>query len=273
MKQTVNTLKERKGNNKITMVTCYDYTSATIVDEAEIDTILVGDSLGNTMMGYENTLPVTVDDMIHYAKTVVRGAKNTFVLVDMPFMSYQISVEDAVKNAGRIIKETNANAVKLEGGEIYSNRIKAIVDAGIPVCAHLGLTPQSVNSLGGYKVQGKDIDGAKKLINDAITVEEAGAFMLVLECVPASLAELITKKLSIPTIGIGAGNACDGQVLVMQDLLGINTKTAKFVKKYANLHDIMLDAFKTYKDEVINQNYPAKEHTYQIKDEILEKLY
>lgn len=273
MKKTVNTFLEAKGQRKLTMVTCYDYTSALIVNESGIDSILVGDSLGNTMMGYESTLPVTVDDMINYAKTVVKGAKDTFVLVDMPFMSYQVSVEDALKNAGRIIKETNANAVKLEGGRKYCDRIKALVDAGIPVCAHLGLTPQSVNVFGGYKVQGKDLEKAKELIEDALAVEEAGAFALVLECVPAELAKIITEKLSIPTIGIGAGSACDGQVLVMQDLLGINQNTAKFVKKYANLHDVMLDAFKEYKNEVEAMEYPKKENTYAIKDEILEKLY
>lgn len=274
MKKNIFDFKKMKGYEKITMLTCYDFSTAKLVDEAGIDMILVGDSLGNVMLGYENTLAVSVSDMIHHGSAVCRGAKNTFVVVDMPFMSYQTSVYDAVFNAGKIIKETNAQAVKLEGGAIYADRIKAITDAGIPVCAHLGLTPQSVNTLGGYKVQAKDIDSAKKLIEDAIAVEDAGAFMLVLECVPEDLTKIITEKLSIPTIGIGAGKYSDGQVLVYQDMLGFsNGFSAKFVKKYANMHDLYIDAFKEYSREVKDSTFPKKENTFAIKDEVLNKLY
>ncbi|MGM9971610.1 MAG: 3-methyl-2-oxobutanoate hydroxymethyltransferase [Anaeroplasmataceae bacterium] len=274
MKKTINTFLEAKGNRKLTMLTAYDYPTAKIIDEAGIDSILVGDSLGNVILGYENTLSVTVDDMIHHAKAVCRGAKEALVVVDMPFMSYQASVYDAVVNAGRIVKETNCQAVKLEGGVKYADRIKAITEAGIPVCAHIGLTPQSVNEFGGFKVQGKTVEAAKALIEDAKAVCEAGAFAVVIECVPEAIAKMITEQISIPTIGIGAGAVCDGQVLVYQDMLGILDNTVpKFVKKYAALHDIMLDAFKEYKKEVEESLYPTKSHTFTIKDEVLEKLY
>lgn len=274
MKKNVFDLMNMKNNEKISMITCYDYSTAKLVDESGIDMILVGDSLGNVMLGYENTLAVSVNDMITYGAAVCRGAKNTFVVIDMPFMSYQTSAYDAVCNAGRIIKETNAQAVKLEGGEKYADRIKAIVDAGIPVCAHLGLTPQSVNALGGYKVQARDEESAKKLISDSLAVEKAGAFMLVLECVPEDLAKLISEKLSIPTIGIGAGKYTDGQVLVYQDMLGYsNGFCAKFVKKYLNVHDIFIESFKEYNKEVKESIFPAKENTFAIKDDVLKKLY
>lgn len=256
------------------MLTAYDYHTACTIDEAGIDMILVGDSLGNVMLGYENTLAVTVDDMIHHGKAVCRGAKNALVVIDMPFMSYQGSVYDAVMNAGRIMKETNCQAVKLEGGAEYADRIKAITEAGIPVVAHIGLTPQSVNALGGYKVQGKSLEAAEKLISDAKAVSEAGAFAITLECVPAALAEIVTKAVPSITIGIGAGNGCDGQVLVYQDMLGYTDDfTPKFVKRYANLHETMLEAFKQYKADVESRAFPAKEHTFSIKEEILNKLY
>lgn len=273
MKKTINTFKEAKGKRKLTMLTAYDYPTAKIVDEAGIDSILVGDSLGNVILGYENTLSVTVDDMIHHGCAVTRGAKEALVIVDMPFMSYQTSVYDTLVNAGKIVKTTGCHAVKLEGGQIYADRICALVNAGIPVCAHIGLTPQSVNELGGYKVQGKSLEDADKLIRDALAVEAAGAFAIVIECVPEKLAKIITEKVSIPTIGIGAGAYCDGQVLVYQDMLGYTDKTAKFVKKYSNMHDIMLEAFKNYKEEVESSLYPKDEHTFKINDEILEKLY
>ena len=235
--------------------------------------ILVGDSLGNVMLGYENTLAVTVDDMIHHGKAVVRGAKQAFVVIDMPFMSYQASIEDAVRNAGRIMKETNCQAVKLEGGVEYADRIKAIVDAGIPVVAHIGLTPQSFNALGGYKVQGKDSATAKKLIRDAKAVEAAGAFAVTLECVPSKLAEKVTKELSIPTIGIGAGAGCDGQILVYADMLAMfSDYRPKFVKNFANVREIMVQAFKEYDSEVKAGTYPAEEHGYAISDEVLSQL-
>lgn len=265
---TVNTFKEAKGIKKLTQVTAYDYSTAKLVDEAGIDSILVGDSLGMVMLGYPNTLAVTVDDMIHHGAAVVRGAKNALVVVDMPFMSYQGSDYDAVMNAGRIIKETGCQAVKLEGGKKYASRIKAITDAGIPVVGHVGLTPQSVNQFGGYKVQGKTSNAALSLLEDCLAVQEAGAFAITLECVPERVASYITNKLNISTIGIGASSECDAQVLVWQDMMGYTSdKSAKFVKKYANVHDVMVNAFKNYKEEVENKIYPSNEYTYKIDDE------
>lgn len=274
MKKSIYDLLSRKDGAPLSMLTAYDYHTACTIDEAGIDMILVGDSLGNVMLGYENTLAVTVEDMIHHGKAVCRGAKNTFVVVDMPFMSYQTSVSDAVRNAGRIMKETNCQAVKLEGGAVYADRIKAIVEAGIPVVAHIGLTPQSVNMLGGYKVQGKTVEAAQHLIDDAKAVAEAGAFAITLECVPAALAKKVTESVPALTIGIGAGNGCDGQVLVYQDMLGYTDGfTPKFVKKYANLHEVMLEAFKQYKAECKNRTFPTPSHTFKISEEVLEKLY
>lgn len=274
MKKSIYDLLSRKGGAPLSMLTAYDYHTACTIDEAGIDMILVGDSLGNVMLGYENTLAVTVEDMIHHGKAVCRGAKNTFVVVDMPFMSYQTSVTDAVRNAGSIMKETNCQAVKLEGGAVYADRIKAIVEAGIPVVAHIGLTPQSVNMLGGYKVQGKTVEAAQHLIDDAKAVAEAGAFAITLECVPAALAQKVTESVPALTIGIGAGNGCDGQVLVYQDMLGYTDGfTPKFVKKYANLHEVMLEAFKQYKAECENRTFPTPSNTFKISEEVLEKLY
>ncbi len=274
MKKSIYDLLSRKGGAPLSMLTAYDYHTAYTIDEAGIDMILVGDSLGNVMLGYENTLAVTVEDMIHHGKAVCRGAKNTFVVVDMPFMSYQTSVSDAVRNAGRIMKETNCQAVKLEGGAVYADRIKAIVEAGIPVVAHIGLTPQSVNMLGGYKVQGKTVEAAQHLIDDAKAVAEAGAFAITLECVPAALAQKVTESVPALTIGIGAGNGCDGQVLVYQDMLGYTDGfTPKFVKKYANLHEVMLEAFKQYKAECENRTFPTPSTTFKISEEVLENLY
>lgn len=274
MKITISDLLQRKGTLPISMLTAYDYHTSMTIDEAGIDMILVGDSLGNVMLGYENTLAVTVEDMIHHGKAVCRGAKNAFVVIDMPFMSYQASVEDAVRNAGRIMKETNCQAVKLEGGIEYADRIRAIVNAGIPVVAHIGLTPQSFNALSGFKVQGKTAEKAQKLLDDARAVAEAGAFAITLECVPDALAEKITKSVDALTIGIGAGNQCDGQVLVYQDMLGYaDGFTPKFVKKYADLHEVMLNAFKQYKQDCENRTFPSKEHVFGISDEVLEKLY
>lgn len=274
MKKSIYDLLSRKGGAPLSMLTAYDYHTACTIDEAGIDMILVGDSLGNVMLGYENTLAVTVEDMIHHGKAVCRGAKSTFVVVDMPFMSYQTSVSDAVRNAGRIMKETNCQAVKLEGGAVYADRIKAIVEAGIPVVAHIGLTPQSVNMLGGYKVQGKTVEAAQDLIDDAKAVAEAGAFAITLECVPAALAKKVTESVPALTIGIGAGNGCDGQVLVYQDMLGYTDGfTPKFVKKYANLHEVMLEAFKQYKAECENRTFPTPSNTFKISEEVLEKLY
>ena len=274
MKKTINTFKEAKKNNeKVTMLTAYDYSTAKILEEAGVDSILVGDSLGNVMLGYEDTISVTMEDMIHHCKAVARGAKNTLIVCDMPFMSYQTSVYDAVVNAGRLMKEGRANAVKLEGGRIVKDHIKAITDASIPVCAHLGLTPQSINAFGGYKVQAKEADAAKRLIEDCFIVQEAGAFAVVLECVPSDLAEFITSKLDITTIGIGAGNGCDGQVLVYADMLGMfNDYSPKFVKHFANVHDVMKGGIESYIKEVKDMSYPAAEHTYKIDQDIMEML-
>ena len=273
MRKTIFDLLGRKGTLPISMLTAYDYNTARTIDEAGVDMILVGDSLGNVMLGYENTLAVTVEDMIHHGKAVCRGAKEAFVVIDMPFMSYQASVEDAVRNAGRIMKETNCQAVKMEGGEEYADRIKAIVEAGIPVVAHIGLTPQSVNALGGYKVQGKSLQQARKLLNDAMAVETAGAFAITLECVPAELATLITERSKALTIGIGAGNGCDGQVLVYQDMLGFTDGfTPKFVKKYADLHSVMLEAFRQYKEDCEQRTFPDDSKTYAFDEEVMKEL-
>ena len=275
MKNSVVTFKEMKDRQeKITMLTAYDYSTAKLVDAAGINSILVGDSLGNVMLGYEDTVSVTMEDMIHHGAAVARGAKNALVIIDMPFMSYQTSTSDAVVNAGRLMKEGRAGAVKLEGGVEMADVIKGIVRASIPVCAHIGLTPQSINAFGGYKVQGKSLEAAKKLIEDAHAVEEAGAFAVVLECVPAALAEKITNELSIPTIGIGAGAGTDGQVLVYADMLAMfSDYKPKFVKQFANLSEQMVGAFKAYDDEVKAGTYPSAEHTYTISDEVLNKLY
>lgn len=275
MKNTVLTFKEAKKNKeKLTMLTAYDYSTAKLIDEAGINSILVGDSLGMVVLGYEDTLSVTMEDMIHHTAAVARGAKNALIVADMPFMSYQTSVYDAVVNAGRLMKEGRANAVKLEGGLEVVDQIKAIVDASIPVVAHLGLTPQSVNAFGGFKVQGKSQEAAQKLVEAAKAVEKAGAFAVVLECVPAKLAEYISNQISIPTIGIGAGAGCDGQVLVYQDMLGMFSNfVPKFVKQFANIGDEMKKAFTKYKEEVSDGVFPAEEHTFKINDEIIEKLY
>lgn len=275
MKNTVVTIQQAKENGeKLTMLTAYDYSTAKLIDEAGINMILVGDSLGMVVLGYEDTLSVTMEDMIHHTAAVARGAKNTFVVADMPFMSYQTSVYDAVVNAGRLMKEGRAQAVKLEGGKEVAEHIRAITNASIPVVSHLGLTPQSLNAFGGFKVQGKSEEAAKKLLEDALAVEEAGAVAVVLECVPAKLAELISKKLRIPTIGIGAGAGCDGQVLVYQDMLAMFSDfKLKFVKHFAQVGEQMKAAFAAYSEEVKNGTFPAAEHTFKIDDEVIEKLY
>ena len=268
MKNTVATLAQMKTNGeKISQLTCYDYTTARLIDAAGINMILVGDSLGMTMQGYKDTLPVTVDEMIVYGRSVVRGCENTFVVVDMPFMSYQVSVEQALMNAGRIMKETGASAIKLEGGKEVCPQIRAITNAGIPVVAHIGMTPQSVNAFGGFKVQGKGEVNARRVLEDALAVQEAGAFAVTLECVPPKLAALITKKLDIITIGIGAGSNCDAQVLVYQDMLGMGGDfVPKFAKRFREIGTEMKEAFRAYDDEVKRGVYPAEEHTYAKSD-------
>lgn len=275
MKNTTVTFKKAKEERtKLTMLTAYDYSFAKLMDEAGVNSILVGDSVGMVCLGYDDTLPVTMEDMIHHTAAVSRGAENALVVADMPFMSYQTSVYDAVVNAGRLIKEGHAQAVKLEGGFEVTEQIKAIVNASIPVVAHIGLTPQSVNTFGGFKVQGKSEAAAQRLLDEARAVEEAGAFAVVLECVPEKLAAKISQAISIPTIGIGAGAGCDGQVLVYQDMLGLFSDfTPKFVKKFANVGDVVKGAFQDYIKEVQEGTFPAPEHTFKIDDEIINKLY
>ena len=275
MKNTVATFAKMKANGeKISMLTYYDYSTAKLEEAAGINAILVGDSLGNVMLGLPDTLSVTMEDMITYGRSVARACHDTMVVIDMPFMSYQVSVEQAVMNAGRLMKEGRANAVKLEGGAAVCPQIKAITEAGIPVVAHLGLTPQSVNALGGNRIQGKSEEAAKKLIEDALAIEKAGAFALTLECIPAPLAQLITDKLSIPTIGIWAGAGCDGQILVYQDMLGLfSDYTPKFAKHFAELGKQMKEAFAAYVKEVQAGTFPAEEHTFKMDEDVLNKLY
>jgi 3-methyl-2-oxobutanoate hydroxymethyltransferase len=261
-------LKKRRGE-PITMLTAYDYATAQLVDQAGIDSILVGDSLGMVVLGYENTLPVTMEDMLHHSKAVARGAKHALLVGDMPFMSYQVSVPEAVRNAGRFLQEAGMDAIKLEGGRERLETVRAIVAAGIPVMGHLGLTPQSVSQLGGFRAQGKSAKAAKLLLEDALLLQEAGCFSIVLESMPSRLAQLISGQLDIPTVGIGAGGGADGQVLVSQDMLGLFDRfTPRFVKQYANLHATTLEAFEDYKHDVEDGFFPAVEHGVEMKEEV-----
>ncbi|MBP6180222.1 MAG: 3-methyl-2-oxobutanoate hydroxymethyltransferase [Anaerolineales bacterium] len=268
-KVTTLTFRQKKERGEpITMLTAYDYPTAVAMDRAGIDSILVGDSLAMVVLGYENTLPVTMEEMLHHARAVSRGAKSALLVGDMPFMSYQVSAEEALRNAGRFLQQAGMDSVKLEGGRERADAVRAITGAGIPVMGHIGLTPQSVHQLGGFRAQGKTASAAKRLLEDAQILEEAGAFSLVLESVPARLAEYISKQISIPTIGIGAGAGCDGQVLVTHDLLGLFDRfTPKFVRKYANLHEVMNKAFTDYVEDVESRQFPALEHTVEMTDE------
>lgn len=274
MKNTVVTFREAKLNkDKLTMLTAYDYSMAKLIDGAGVNSILVGDSLGMVCLGLPDTLGVTMEDMIHHTKAVTRGAKNALVIADMPFMSYQTSVYDAVVNAGRLIKEGGAQAIKLEGGLEVCEQIRAIVNSSIPVCAHLGLTPQSVNTFGGYKVQGKEAAAGLKLLEEAKAVEAAGAFAVVFECVPEALASYISEQISIPTIGIGAGRGCDGQVLVYQDMLGLFSDfTPKFAKVYKELGKDIKEAFATFISDVKEINFPEEKHTFKMEDSVIESI-
>jgi 3-methyl-2-oxobutanoate hydroxymethyltransferase len=267
-KVTTLTFRQKKERGEpITMLTAYDYPTALAMDQAGVDAILVGDSLAMVVLGYETTLPVTMEEMLHHSRAVARGAKSALLIGDMPFMSYQVSVEEATRNAGRFLQQGGMDAVKLEGGRERAEAVRSITSAGIPVMGHLGLTPQSVNQLGGFRAQGKTALAAKRLVEDALILEQAGAFSLVLESVPARLAELISKKLSIPTIGIGAGAGCDGQVLVTHDLLGLFDRfTPRFVKKYADFHREMQRAFTDYIEDVETKRFPAQEHTVEMDD-------
>ena len=275
MKNSISTfISAKTSGKKLTMLTAYDYSMAKLIDECGVNGILVGDSLGMVCLGYKDTLSVTMDDMLHHTKAVARGTVNALVVADMPFMSYQPSLYDAVKNAGRFIQEAGAQAIKLEGGAVVCPQIEAIVNTQIPVMGHIGLTPQSVNMFGGFKVQGKSLVDAKKLIEDAKKVEAAGAFALVLECIPSRLADIISKEISIPTIGIGAGGGCDGQILVYQDMLNMfSDLKPKFVKNFANVGDLMRDGFKLYVKEVNEGTFPSDKHCFIINDDILNKLY
>jgi len=271
---TVSYFRQAKAEKKpVTMLTAYDFPMGKLVDAAGIDSILVGDSLGNVVLGYGSTIPVTMDDMVHHIKAVTRGVSRAMVVGDMPFLSYHLSREESIRNAGRMLQEGGAQAIKLEGGQEIAETIRAIVTAGIPVIGHLGLTPQSVLTMGGYKVQGKDEAAARKLLEDARAVQEAGAFALVLECVPTPLARLITEKLDISTIGIGAGPHCDGQVLVAHDMLGFyGGHSPKFVRRFANLNDEITGALKNYKDEVTSGGFPGPEHGFAMPEEVLARL-
>lgn len=269
---TINDIANKKGKEKITVITAYDFPTSKIADEAGTDMILVGDSLGMVVLGYESTLPVTVDEMIHHAKAVNRGRKNSFLVVDMPYLSYNVDIRDSIYNAGRIITESGANAVKIEGGKRSLETIRRIVECEIPVMGHLGLTPQSVNRFGGYKIQGKDENSARVMIEEAKMIEEAGAFAIVLEGIPENLAEEITKSISIPTIGIGAGKETDGQVLVFHDMLGFNETVPKFVKKYMNANGLMRAGVEEYIREVKEGKFPSAENVYSVKAEI-KKIY
>ena len=274
-KVTVPQLKGWKGQTKkFAMKTAYDVLMASVIDKTPIETILVGDSMGMVVYGYNSTVPVTMDQIIQHTKAVVTGAPNTFVVGDMPFGSYNVSVEDAVRNANRIMKEGGADAVKLEGGKNVAHVVEALVKGGIPVMGHIGLTPQTAGMLGGFKVQGKDAEAAKQLMEDAKAIEEAGAFAIVVECVPAAVSKIMTEELSIPTMGIGGGPYCDAQVLVTQDMLGMFDKfVPKFVKQYLQLNKQMVDALNTFYEEVQEGAFPGPEHSFGMKEEELKRLY
>lgn len=273
-KVTITDLRQKKVNKqKITMLTAYDYPFASFVDQAGIDMILVGDSVGMVVLGYDSTVPVTMDEMIHHCKAVRRGAKHAFLIGDMPFMSYNITPEQAIRNAGRFMKEAGCDAVKLEGGLEVVDTVKAIINAGIPVMAHLGLTPQTVSKLGGFKIQGKDVETARRIIEASLAMEQAGVFSILLECVPDKLAGLITRRVKVPTIGIGAGPECDGQVLVTHDLLGLFEKfIPKFVKQYTKLSIPILEALEKFKQDVTSGSFPTTEHSFTMKEDVLRQL-
>lgn len=274
-KVTCQTLIEMKQRGeKITYTTAYDYSTGLLVDRAGIDVILVGDSLGMTMMGEDTTVPVTMEQMIHHIRCVVKGAKNPMIVGDLPFGSYNVSKEQAIMNATRLMKEGGCDVVKLEGGAVVKDTVKAVVDAGIPVMGHIGLTPQTISKLGGFKVQGRSAAAAQALIEDAKALEAAGASSIVLECIPAPISKMITEAVSIPTLGIGAGIHCDGQIMVFHDMVGLFDKfTPKFVKKYANLSEIILKALAEFKEDVKSGRFPEEQHSFTIKEEELKRLY
>lgn len=275
VKLTIPQFRDLKAQGKkFTLVTAYDVLMASIIDKTPIEMILVGDSMGMVVFGYDSTVPVTMDDIIHHTRPVVKGAPNTFIVGDMPFGSYNVSVEDAIRNANRIMKEGGADCVKLEGGQNVAHIVEAMVKGGIPVMGHIGLTPQTAGQLGGFKVQGKDAEAARQLLADARALEKAGAFAIVVECVPTPVAKLMTEELSIPTMGIGAGPYCDAQVLVTQDLLGMFDRfVPKFVKQYAKLNGQMVEALNTFYQEVQENQFPGPEYSFGMKEEELKRLY
>ena len=273
-KNRLDFLEMKKSGEQVAWVTAYDFPTASFVEQADMDMILVGDSLGMVVLGYQGTVPVTMEDCISHCKAVRRGAPNTFCIGDMPFMSYQISIPEAVRNAGRFLKEADMDAVKLEGGKRVCNKINAIAEAGILVMGHIGLTPQSSGQLGGFKAQGRDAASARELIKDALAIQEAGGYALLLEAVPPELSTFITKKLNIPVYSIGAGGPCDGQLLICGDMLGLfQAFTPKFVKRYANVAEIETNAFKDFVKEVKNEEFPTDEHCYHIKKGAEEEFY
>ncbi|MDF3257403.1 3-methyl-2-oxobutanoate hydroxymethyltransferase [Bacillus velezensis] len=274
MKKTKDFLKMKQNNEKIAMLTAYDYPSAKLAEKSGVDAILVGDSLGMVVLGYDSTVPVTLEDMIHHTKAVKRGAENTFVFTDMPFLTYHSSIRETLMNAQRLIQEGGAHAVKLEGADEVIEHIAALTNSGVPVCSHLGLTPQSVGVLGGYKVQGKDASAAKKLLEDAKRCEEAGVFALLLECVPRQLAEEVSKVISIPVIGIGAGLDVDAQILVYHDIIGYGVeRTPKFVKQYYTVSPFIIESIQAYRDDVKNKHFPEEKHAFSMIEDEMKGLY
>ena len=270
--RTAKLLEMKQAGEPIVCVTAYDYTMAQLVGEAGIPVVLVGDSLGNVVLGYDSTLPVTLDDIIHHTRAVVRGAKDALIVADMPFMTYNVSVEDALRNAGRLLQEGGAQAVKLEGGAFVAGTVRCLTENGIPVMGHLGLTPQSVHQLGGYRVQGRTAGQARRLLDDALTIEDAGAFAIVLETVPGNVAQAVTERLAVPTIGIGAGPGCDGQIQVVHDILGLGTRQPRHARRYAELNAVTLDALRAYKDEVSARSFPTAEHTTEADAAVVAEL-
>ena len=270
--RTAKLLEMKQAGDPIVCVTAYDYSMARLVDEAGIPVVLVGDSLGNVMLGYDSTLPVTLDDMLHHTRAVVRGAKDALIVTDMPFMTYNTSVEDALRNAGRLLQEGGAQAVKLEGGAFVAGTVRCLTENGIPVMGHLGLTPQSVHQLGGYRVQARTADQARRLLDDALALEDAGAFSIVLEMVPGNVAQAVTERLTVPTIGIGAGPGCDGQIQVLHDILGLGARQPRHAKRFADLNAATLDALRAYKDEVSARSFPTADHTTEADAAVVAEL-
>ena len=270
--RTAKLMEMKETGEPIVCVTAYDYSMARLVDEAGIPVVLVGDSLGNVMLGYDSTIPVTLDDVLHHTRAVVRGARNALIVADMPFMTHNVSIEDALRNAGRLLQEGGAQAVKLEGGASAAETVRRLTESGIPVMGHLGLMPQFVHQFGGYRVQGRTIEQARRLLDDALALEDAGAFAIVLETVPGDVAQAVTASLAVPTIGIGAGPACDGQIQVLHDILGLGDRRPRHAKRYAELGSLAVDALRNYRDEVSERGFPTGEHTTEAGDAVVDRI-